>query len=84
MDLAIAQKEAKGKVAFQGNVDNALLRDGTCDDITDAVNRCLQRGGKIGHILNLSHGLYRDTPFENVRTLCERCESGTELGSRNR
>ena len=67
VDLAIAQKEAKGKVAFQGNVDNALLRDGTCDDITDAVNRCLQRGGKIGHILNLSHGLYRDTPFENVK-----------------
>lgn len=67
VDLAIAQKEAKGKVAFQGNVDNALLRDGTCDEITDAVNRCLQRGGKIGHILNLSHGLYRDTPFENVQ-----------------
>ena len=67
VDLAIAQKEAKGKVAFQGNVDNALLRDGTCDEITDAVNRCLQRGGKIGHILNLSHGLYRDTPFENVK-----------------
>lgn len=67
VDLAIAQKEAKGKVAFQGNVDNALLRDGTCDEITDAINRCLQRGGKIGHILNLSHGLYRDTPFENVQ-----------------
>lgn len=67
VDLAIAQKEAKGKVAFQGNVDNALLRDGTCDEITDAVNRCLQRGGKTGHILNLSHGLYRDTPFENVK-----------------
>ena len=67
VDLAIAQKEAKGKVAFQGNVDNDILRDGTCDDITDAVNRCLQSGGKIGHILNLSHGLHRDTPFENVK-----------------
>ena len=67
VDLAIAQKEAKGKVAFQGNVDNAILRDGTCDDITDAVNNCLQAGGQIGHILNLSHGLHRDTPFENVK-----------------
>ncbi len=67
VDLAIAQKEAKGKVAFQGNVDNAILRDGTCDDITDAVNNCLQAGGQVGHILNLSHGLYRDTPFENVK-----------------
>ena len=67
VDLAIAQKEAKGKVAFQGNVDNAILRDGTCDDITDAINGCLQAGGQVGHILNLSHGLYRDTPFENVK-----------------
>ena len=27
----------------------------------------LQAGGKVGHILNLSHGLHRDTPFENVK-----------------
>ena len=62
-----AQAEAKGKVAFQGNVDNELLRDGTHDEITTAVNRCLRQGGKIGHILNLNHGLHRDTPFENVK-----------------
>ena len=67
VDLAKAQKEAKGRVAFQGNVDNAILRDGTCDDITDAVKHCLRSGGKVGHILNLSHGLHRDTPFENVK-----------------
>lgn len=67
VDLSVAQKEAKGKVAFQGNVDNNILRDGTCEDITAAVNNCLQAGGKVGHILNLSHGLHRDTPFENVQ-----------------
>ena len=67
VDLAEAQKEAKGRVAFQGNVDNAILRDGTCDDITTAVNNCVRSGGKVGHILNLSHGLHRDTPFENVK-----------------
>ncbi len=67
VDLAAAQKEAKGRVAFQGNVDNEILRAGTHDDIIDAVHRCLQSGGKTGHILNLSHGLYRDTPFENVK-----------------
>ncbi len=67
VDLAVAQKEANGKVAFQGNVDNTILRDGTRDDITDAVHHCLRSGGKVGHILNLSHGLYRDTPFENVK-----------------
>ena len=67
VDLSIAQQEAKGKVAFQGNVDNDILRDGTHDDITAAVNNCLQAGGKVGHILNLSHGLHRDTPFGNVQ-----------------
>ncbi|MBI1923606.1 uroporphyrinogen decarboxylase [Candidatus Poribacteria bacterium] len=71
VDLSTAQAEAKGKVAFQGNVDNGLLRDGTLDDITAAVNRCLQQGGKIGHILNLNHGLDRDTSFEHVKHFVE-------------
>jgi uroporphyrinogen decarboxylase len=71
VDLAEAQAQAAGQVAFQGNVDNKILRDGTVDDITAAVNRCLRQGGKIGHILNLNHGLYPDTPFENVKHFVE-------------
>jgi uroporphyrinogen decarboxylase len=71
VDLAEAQAQAAGQVAFQGNVDNKILRDGTADDITVAVNRCLRQVGKIGHILNLNHGLHRDTPFENVKHFVE-------------
>ena len=67
VDLEEAQAGTKGKIAFQGNVDNKILRDGAVDDITVAVNRCLQQGGKIGHILNLNHGIYPDTPFESVK-----------------
>ena len=67
VDLSKAKAETGGTVAFQGNVDNDLLRDGTPNDITAAVKTCLQQGGKTGHILNLSHGLHRDTPFENVK-----------------
>lgn len=67
VDLGEAKAEVNGTVAFQGNVDNDILRDGTPDDITAAVNTCLKQGGKTGHILNLSHGLHRDTPFENVK-----------------
>ena len=67
VDLSKAKAETDGTVAFQGNVDNDILRDGTPDDITAAVKTCLKQGGKIGHILNLSHGLHRDTPFENVK-----------------
>ena len=58
---------AENPIAFQGNVDNDILRDGTFADITTAVHDCLRQGGKTGHILNLSHGLHRDTPFENVK-----------------
>ena len=67
VDLSRAKAETDGTVAFQGNVDNDILRDGTPDDITAAVKTCLEQGGKTGHILNLSHGLHRDTPFENVK-----------------
>ena len=67
VDLRRAKAETDGTVAFQGNVDNDILRDGTPDAITAAVKTCLEHGGKTGHILNLSHGLHRDTPFENVK-----------------
>ena len=67
VDLSKAKAEMGGAVAFQGNVDNDILRDGTPDDITAAVGACLKQGKKNGHILNLSHGLHRDTPFENVK-----------------
>ena len=67
VDLGKAKANTNGTVAFQGNVDNDILRDGTPADITAAINTCLKQGGKTGHILNLSHGLHRDTPFENVK-----------------
>ena len=67
IDIEHARKEIGSSVAFQGNVDNDLLRDGTFSDITEAVRSCIEKGQKTGHILNLSHGLHRDTPFENVK-----------------
>ena len=67
IDIGKARKQIGGSVAFQGNVDNDVLRDGTFSDIREAVRECIEQGGKTGHILNLSHGLHRDTPFENVK-----------------
>ena len=67
VDLQKAKTEIGGSMAFQGNVDNDIVRDGTFSDITEAVHNCIKQGGKTGHILNLSHGLHRDTPFENVK-----------------
>ena len=67
VDLGKAKAMTNRTVAFQGNVDNDIIRDGTFADITAAVETCIGQGEKIGHILNLSHGLHRDTPFENVK-----------------
>ncbi len=67
VNLLKARAETDGAVAFQGNVDNNIVRDGTPEDVTEAVQLCLKQGGTIGHILNLNHGLHRDTPFENVK-----------------
>ena len=67
VDLGTVKTKFGDTLAWQGNVDNDILRDGTYDDITNAVRTCIEKGGKTGHILNLSHGLHRDTPFENVK-----------------
>lgn len=67
VDLEEAKEDTDHSVAIQGNVDNDILRDGSTSDITEAVKKCIEQGKKSGHILNLSHGLHRDTPFENVK-----------------
>jgi len=63
------------RVAVQGNVDNEVLRSGTAEDIRNAVETCIREGGCKGHILNLNHGVFRDTPIENVRLLIETCRA---------
>ncbi len=67
VDIRETKTDLGESVAFQGNVDNDILRDGAFSDITEAVHTCLKQGQQTGHILNLSHGLHRDTPFENVK-----------------
>lgn len=72
LDISIVANEcAKYNLAFQGNVDNEILHSGTRKDIEKAVKECIEKGGRIGHILNLNHGLIRTTPFENVCAFVE-------------
>ena len=66
VDLAEAKRRFGDRVAFQGNVDNHLLVTGSFEEIDAAVHACVQAGGGQGHILNLGHGLLKDTPFDNV------------------
>ncbi|MBU0716695.1 MAG: uroporphyrinogen decarboxylase, partial [Planctomycetes bacterium] len=70
-NLAEAKQQYGNRVAFQGNVDNRLLAEGTLDQIDEAVLTCLTAGGHQGHILNLGHGLLANTPVEHVQRLIE-------------
>jgi uroporphyrinogen decarboxylase len=75
VDLAEARRLVGDRVALQGNVDNRLLVSGTADDIDQAVQACVRAGDHQGHILNLNHGLLKETPFENVGRLISTCQA---------
>jgi uroporphyrinogen decarboxylase len=66
VDFADAKRRVGDRVALQGNVDNELLLTGPIEAIEDAVEACVSTGGHEGHILNLGHGVLKDTPFDHV------------------
>jgi uroporphyrinogen decarboxylase len=63
-DLTAAQTTYPDMV-FQGNVDEEVLRTGTPDQVEAAVRACLRAGGGRRHILNLNHGVGKETPVAN-------------------
>ena len=75
VDLTRAKQRYGHRVAFQGNVDNQMLMTATFDEIDEAVRSCFEAGGGKGHILNLNHGLLKDTPLENVCRFIDVCKS---------
>jgi uroporphyrinogen decarboxylase len=65
-DLAAARRSYPDLV-FQGNVDSEILERGTPEQ-TEAVTRaCVAAGGGQRHIVNLNHGVDRNTPVENFQ-----------------
>ena len=75
VDLAEANRRYGDRVAFQGNVDNRLLQAGGAAQIDQAVRRCVAAGHGIGHILNLNHGVLKETPVEHVQRFIEQAHS---------
>src|SRR5262249_1456091 len=63
-DLAAARRDYPHLV-FQGNVDEALVRAGTPQQVADATRRCVLAGGGHRHIVNLSHGMDKNAPVAN-------------------
>ncbi len=63
-DLAAARRDYP-LLAFQGNVDEELLRAGTPEQVAEVTRRCVVAGGGRRHIVNLNHGVDRATPVAN-------------------
>ena len=70
----LARRRAPG-LALQGNLDPCQLL-GTPETITAAVRETLKKGGGIGHIMNLGHGILPQTPVENARAFIEAAKAG--------
>lgn len=74
VDLAAARKEL-GDVAIQGNLDPALLY-GDPEDVRARTREVIAAASDTGHILNLGHGVDRNTPVENVAAFFETVKQG--------
>lgn len=74
IDLAEARERLGPAVAIQGNLDPATLL-GDPATIAEETNRIIDAGECRGHILNLGHGILKDTPPENVATFVETAKS---------
>jgi uroporphyrinogen decarboxylase len=69
-DLATLRRTLGPKIALQGNVDPAILL-GPTGKIREATESALSALDGIGHILNLGHGIFKQTPVENARLFIE-------------
>jgi uroporphyrinogen decarboxylase len=70
VDLAALRKTLGPKIALQGNVDPAVLL-GPTGKIREATQSAVSALNGIGHILNLGHGIFKQTPVENARLFVE-------------
>jgi len=74
-DLAAARRDYP-HVVFQGNVDAEVLRTGTPDQVAQATRTCLAAGGVSRHIVNLNHGVGRETPVANFEAYIRAAKAG--------
>ncbi len=56
------------ELVFQGNVSEKVMRTGTTIDVSNSVIKCLSETSGTRHILNLSHGVGKETPVANFET----------------
>ena len=77
IDLAEARRRVGDRVALQGNLDPCELL-GTPETIAESVKEILKKGGDLGHIVNLGHGILPMVPVENARAFIEAAKAGVK------
>jgi uroporphyrinogen decarboxylase len=65
-DLAAVRKTFGPTIALQGNMDPAILL-GPPEKIREATQAAVSSLQGQGHILNLGHGIFKQTPVENAQ-----------------
>ena len=73
VDMAEARSEL-GDKPVQGNLDPSYLL-GSRETVRRETERVIEKAGDAGHILNLGHGVMRETPVENVAEFFETAKS---------
>eukprot|EP00741_Cyanophora_paradoxa_P008833 tig00001384_g8550.t1 len=78
VDMAEARQRLGANVPVQGNVDPAALF-GSHEFITERVLDTIRKAGRKGHVMNLGHGIIKETPVENVQHFVEVTKRAHEI-----
>jgi uroporphyrinogen decarboxylase len=73
VDMATAREEL-GDRPVQGNLDPSYLF-GDPEFVREKTREVIEAAGPAGHILNLGHGVNKDTPVESVEAFVETAKS---------
>ena len=77
LDWTVEMGDARdqlGEMPVQGNLDPSYLF-GDPEFVREKTEEVIDAAGPDGHILNLGHGVNKDTPVESVRAFVETAKS---------
>ena len=73
VDMARARDQL-GEMPVQGNLDPSHLM-GDPDFVRERTRDVVRKAGPAGHVLNLGHGVHKETPVESVAAFVETAKS---------